>query len=381
MATLSKSPRSLCIVLVLLINLSSTSAFVKADCQPDGSPAVDSITCSGADTNGIVGGAGNDSITVNKEATVTGPIFGDGVVVGNGGDDLIINNGTTIATGSTTGTNGDLEGDVVGVGNGGEDVIVNNGRVAGDMDGDTALLNGGDDVLINNDTVGDDMDGDNARKNGGDDLIINNGMVGGDIQADDNEGAAGSVGGNDSIVINGIVEGSVDGDAGVKTGGNDNVMLQNGANGGVDHKLYIDGNDGDDTLIFGFIVPDQAALDALSQQIAAASPAKGSLTFNDQTFEWENFEHLDNEIVIKGMTGAFIITTADKTRAAIDPTGAAVYCLAGNLTAVGLDSVRYAEWLVTVKGADLKKALAKAASSKTTVTLAQTDGQTERVRA
>ncbi len=226
-------------------------------------------------------------------------------------------------------------------GSGGNDVIVNNGTVAGDMDGDTALANGGNDMLINNGTVGDDMDGDNARRNGGDDLIINNGTVGGDIQADDNEDVDGSVGGNDTIVINGTVEGSVDGDAGVKKGGDDLVILQNGANGGADHTLYINGNDGDDTLAFNFFVSDQTEIDALKKEITAANPAKGSLTFNGQTFEWENFEHLDNAVAIQGMTqgmtDAFVVASDTQTRAAIYLTSASVYCAGGSLTAVGLD--------------------------------------------
>ncbi len=340
--------------------LGSMTAFVVADCRPQSGKPTNQTLC-----NGIIGGAGDQQITVDKDQTVIGAFFGDGVI-GNGGNDTIINNGTTVSENGGTGRNGDIEGDVA-TGSGGDDVIVNNGTVAGDMDGDTALVNGGNDVIVNNGTVGDDMDGDNARKNGGSDLIINNGTVGGDIQADDNEDVDGSVGGNDTIVINGTVEGSVDGDAGVKTGGDDLVILQNGANGGADHTLYINGNDGDDTLAFNFFVSDQAAIDALKKEITAANPAKGSLTFNGQTFEWENFEHLNSNLMQAWPTSSQITTNGQPRALNITSYDRHVmfYCTTSGMTILGGDS--QSSYMFNLKAKTVADAFQKATTTKTWV--------------
>lgn len=354
-----------------LLILGSMTAFEVVDCHPQTGKSVNTTFCAS-----IIGGAGDNQITVDKDQTISGPFFGDGVI-GNGGNDVNINNGTTVAGGSGTGRNGDIEGDVA-TGNGGDDVIVNNGIVASDMDGDTALGNGGNDVLINNGSTGDDMDGDNAGKNGGDDLIINNGVVGGDIQADDNEDVDGSHGGNDIIVINGTVEGYVDGDAGVKTGGDDLVILQNGANGGSDHDLYITGNDGNDTLVFNFTVPDKATFDDLSKRIADANPSHGSLTYNGQSFEWENFEHLENQVLVAGniVANAFIHT--EKVFAATfgtDKGTATIYCTWGSITVMGTDRQVKSEYLFTVTADQVTHAIRQAKANKSEVQVAVADGQ------
>nr|MBA3875288.1 hypothetical protein [Anaerolineae bacterium] len=141
-------------------------------------------------------------------------------------------------------------------------------------------------------------------------------------------------------------------------------------------ELFITGNDGDDTLIFNFTVPDKATLDTLSKQIAAAHPSMGSLTFNGQIFDWENFEHLENKVVLQGSKDAVVVTAGGKTLAVIDPSSAAIYCAAGKLVAVGLDNSKRAEWLFTVKSADLKSGLARATSSKAAIIVTQAAGQT-----
>ncbi len=363
--------RSLFMLLLGIIALGSVTASIVVDCRPQSGKPLNQTFCTG-----IIGGAGNNTITVEQGMSIKGPFFGD-AVIGNGGDDTIINNGTTVSTGDGTGKNGDIEGDVA-TGNGGNDIIINNGTVAGDMDGDTVLGNGGNDTLINNGIVGDDMDGDNAQHNGGDDLIINNGTVGGDIEADDNTTAPNSRGGNDIIVVNGIVEGSVFGDFGVQFGGDDTVILQNGANGGSDHEMYIDGNDGNDTLVFNFTVNDHTAFDTLVAQIKDANPAEGSLTFNGQTFIWKNFEHLGNQLVEATQAATRILIFDQYTLAYVDYTAkasAAVYCMFGSLSLMGTDRQGKSEYLFTVKMDDVVTLMRQAVSSGKEVQIDVADGQ------
>ncbi len=363
--------RSLLLTLLGITALGSVTAFVVVDCRPQAGKPANQSFCTG-----VIGGAGSNKIVVEQDTTVSGPFFGDGVI-GNGGDDIIINNGTTLSNGGGTGENGDIEGDVA-TGNGGNDVIVNNGTVAGDIDGDSALGSGGNDILINNGTVGDDIDGDNVRLSGGDDLIINNGTVGGDIEADDNTTAENSRGGDDVIVVNGTIEGSVFGDFGVAIGGDDTVILQNGANGGSDHEMYLDGNDGNDVLIFNFMVNDQTALDALASQISNANPASGSLTFNGQTFTWKNFEHLHNQLLLAGQSSAKVYAHDEQVFASSRSTGsadAAVYCMTHSLSVVGSDAQGNSSYLFSVKGEKIASALEQAAANKIQVQLGSQDGQ------
>ena len=360
--------RPLLVIAVGTITLGSVAAFVVADCRPqDGKLSSHSIC------NSIVGGAGNSELTLAKDASLRGPFFGDGVV-GRGGNDTMINYGTTLSSGGATGVNGDMEGDVA-TGNGGDDVLVNYGMVANDMDGDTALGNGGNDVIINNGQAGDDLDGDNTRLNGGDDLIINNGTVGGDIQADDNDDLPTTFGGRDTVVINGLIEGYVDSDAGVGQGGNDHVILQSGANGGSDHELYINGNGGNDTLVFNFSNLDQATYDKLSAEIASANPTIGAITVNGQIYDWENFEHLENQLQLKGADEPSTLVDNGRPYAIIEGTQAAVYCVGGRLTAMGMDATGGSEWLFSVKGVDAASAMRKATQTQTAVMVAQADGQ------
>ncbi len=360
--------RPLLVISVGTITLGSVAAFVVADCRPqDGKLSSHSIC------NSIVGGEGNNELTLAPDASLRGPFFGDGVV-GRGGNDTMINYGTTLSSGGATGVNGDMEGDVA-TGNGGDDVLVNYGTVANDMDGDTALGNGGNDVIINNGQAGDDLDGDNARLNGGDDLIINNGIVGGDIQADDNDDLPTTLGGRDTVVINGLIEGYVDSDAGVGQGGDDHVILQSGANGGSDHELYINGNGGNDTLVFNFSNLDQATYDKLSAEIASGNPALGAITINGQIYDWENFEHLENQLQLKGTDTTTTLADNGHTYAIIEGDKAAVYCVGGRLTVVGMDATGGAEWLFSINKGDLANAMRKATQTKTTVMVAQADGQ------
>ncbi|MEZ4669256.1 MAG: hypothetical protein R3E39_15225 [Anaerolineae bacterium] len=369
-----------------------------ADCQPDADTTpidngADTIICSGDDPNGVNGDlplplpGGADTILVETDATVQNAIIGDGIASGLGGADTIINNGTTIATGNSTGNNGDIEGDFVVDGDGGNDVITNNGTVAGDMDGDTVDDfnndgnggNGGDDILINNGQVGDDMDGDNTAHNGGSDIFINNGIVNGDIEGDDNINAPGSTGGNDRITINGVVNGSVLADAGVEIEGDDVVILQNGAQGGADNNLILDGNGGTDQLVFNFSVPDQMAYDALTAQISGANPVGGSLSFNGQIFSWQNFEQIVNTSWILTVEHNAVIINASELMAIIPASGigatTAMYCTTTGLAVIGLDDENRSQFLYHVAFTELQAILNQAASTNSSQLIMEQDGQ------
>lgn len=372
MAKLHRIARFTLTALLTAILLVPLLGFVALDCRPDTEGDTDRTLCTS-----IIGGAGDDLLMIEADTVITGTVFGDGIIGGKAGSDTIINNGTTVASSSTTGTNGDIEGDVIALGNGGDDVLVNNGTVGGDMDGDTVLNgDGGNDTLINNRIVDDDMDGDNASGSGGDDLIINNGTVGGDIQGDDNNDEQGSVGGNDTIVINGVVEGKVDGDAGVQTGGDDVVILQNGANGGSDNTLYIYGQGGNDTLVFNFFTVDQAELDTLAEQIANANPLRGSLEYNGQTFTWEGFERLTEQL---GSDGKIKLPTGiGKTDRGLLiqswDASFAIYCMSGDMIFMG-STEGQPEFLYRVTADQVATALEQATES-TSVTIASSNGQT-----
>lgn len=351
-----------------LLMLGSLTASVLSDCRPQTAGASSGLLCTS-----LIGGPGDNELMIETDTVITGAIFGDGILSGKASNDTLINDGVTQATSSMTGSNGDMEGDVIALGDGGHDMLVNNGTVAGDMDGDTALNgSGGSDVLINNGVVEDDMDGDNASANGGDDTLVINGSVGGDIEGDDNSDAAGSVGGDDLIVINGTVGGKVEGDFGVQTGGDDVVVLQNGANGGSDSRLELNGGDGNDTLIVNFMVVDRAAYDRLGQQIAVSNPRRGALDYNGQTFVWDGFEQIVNQIT-SGGAEPLRVTMGGRGRALFDSTAqAALYCRSTGISLTQSD-LRYP---LQVGSAALTTGLEQAAAANTPVKLAAANDQT-----
>lgn len=369
MAKLHRTLRFIFSLLLVSALLIPILGFVAADCRPQTEGSTDRTMCTS-----IIGGAGDNTLKVEADTVVTGAVFGDGIVGGKAGDDTIINNGITVASSNTTGTNGDIEGDVIALGNGGDDVLVNNGTVGGDMDGDTALNgDGGSDTIINNGVVDDDIDGDNVSGNGGDDLIINNGTVGGDIQGDDNNDEQGSVGGDDIIVINGVVEGKVDGDAGVQTGGDDVVILQTGANGGSDNTLYIYGQGGNDTLVFNFIAPDQATFENLSERIVNANPLRGSLEYNGQTFTWEGIEQIENALTLAGTSDSHLLVVGQMKQALLlhSQTGllgsndelTAVYCMNGDMTITSRNVSETSAFFHHLKADQLARLFEQAASA------------------
>lgn len=373
MAKLHRSIRFTLSLLLASALLMPIMGFVAADCRVEKIGEINRNLCTS-----LIGGTGDNVLTIDADTTITGAVFGDGIVGGKAGNDTIINNGITVATSTTTGTNGDIEGDVIALGSGGDDVLVNNGTVGGDIDGDTALNgDGGSDTIINNGSVDDDIDGDNASGNGGDDLIINNGTVGGDIQGDDNNDEQGSIGGSDLIVINGVVEGKVDGDAGVQSGGDDTVILQNGANGGSDNTLYIYGQDGNDTLVFNFIAPDQATFDAMAERIANANPQRGSLQYKGQTFTWEGFEQLTKQLGLDGkMKLPTPISKVDRGLfyQAADASFA-IYCMNSDMIVMGSITEGQSEFLYRVTADQVTDALAQATNTNS-VEIVSSNGQT-----
>lgn len=350
-------PRRLWIIPAIITALSFTAlSAAQADCQPNGTAADDTITCTGTDANGIQGAAGSDTITVQPGATVNNSIIGDAILTGPGGNDTIINYGSVTGTGvdAQTGLNGDIEGDVVLNGNGGNDTIINYGSVVGDLDGDTADGDGGDDVIINYGIVGDDIDGDDVTGQGGDDQIVNAGVVNGEIDA---------------------------------SGGDDRVTLMNGASGGADHALFINGGEGTDALVFAFVVGSQQDYDALTAQIGAAQASAGSITIHGETFTWANFEQLVSLLNLSQTSGGTVtITLRAQTIRIIFTDGrindrdaaatAALYCASdGGVAVFGIDESSQGIFLYAVSQDQIASALAQATDTGVNQVIAGAGGQ------
>jgi hypothetical protein len=174
----------------------------------------------------------------------------------------------------------------------GHDVmVVEAGIMVVNLDGDGGVMgdlrgmgDGGDDILTNYGTVTASIGGDWVSGNGGDDTIYNYGQVNINIMGDQVLGA----GGDDTILNAATVENAIHGE-----GGDDTIILTDGANGGADHVLLLNGGAGTDVLIFRF--SDPAVRDQIKAGLDGQSPADGSLTINDQTFTWTNFEGLRAE--------------------------------------------------------------------------------------
>ena len=178
-----------------------------------GDGGVDIITNNGTVTQNIygdfaTGNGGNDSITNNGSVAVD--IAGDGIVgTGNGGNDTIINTGTIGS--NVAGIVGDIAD-----GDGGHDVITNSGSMAGGILGDVVDGSGGNDTITNDGTLK-DIYGEGNTTAGGADLVINNAIMHGYIVGDD-----AISGGNDTIINEGSIEFGIVGDNAI-TGGDDNI--------------------------------------------------------------------------------------------------------------------------------------------------------------
>ena len=256
---------------VLLVGVWLSGGHTQAQCE--GEPATDdddTIVCNGANPPDeiVTGNDGNDTIIIEGDSP-TGfvpDVSGDNIEVDGTGDDTIINDGTT----------NDVTGDTFfGVGTG-NDSITNNGTVEGAIYGDTiAGEASGNDSITNNGTVEGDIYGDVLEGDGaGDDTITNNGTVEGNINGN---------GGNDDITNTGTVNGGIDAGAGDDTV----TLVEQAPVGGT-----VNGGDGTDSLEFDITSGNEDELTQWAQQIAAANPSGGTLTFGGVTYTWTNFEEL-----------------------------------------------------------------------------------------
>jgi len=278
-----------------------------AQCSPseDGDAGPNTITCSGDVTpaDGEVEGVGDDD-SITNNGTLNGGIYGDGdgaggAFAGDGGNDNITNNDTvngSIAGDNATGSGGNdtitnngfarrITGDGTGS-DGGNDLIHNtsNGTVIGDITGDgIASGNGGTDTIINDGTVESTIVGDGGSGVANDDVITNNGFV------QNIEGDGGSGGGADTITNNGEVTFDILGQA-----GDDVVNIKIGSQvGGT-----IDGGDDTDTLNFTGTAT-QADIDAINTVIAGCgNPCGGTVSAGGQTYNFANFETLQNLLTL-----------------------------------------------------------------------------------
>jgi len=321
------------ICFMVVVGVLAPTSMVLADCQPDGTAADDTIVCTGNDLDGVYGGEGDDTITNDGAAAhltgdttlFIGPIAGDDTIINNGtteqiigdlafddgGDDTIINNGTV---------NMVIVGDDVANGQGGNDTITNNGVIQQTIFGDAAQ-DGGDDTITNNGTVGWDILGDSASS-GGNDVIVNTGTVDGSIYGDNAD--TNPLAGDDTIINSGTVGGVIDAEA-----GDDTVTLEDGANGGADDVLVIDGGAGTDVLVFSFTITDPELYDQIAAEIAAQSPAGGSITINGQTYIWSNFEQLVNLLRFAGTRPVTVRLNDGRLNFTDLAAPFAVYCVAG----------------------------------------------------
>lgn len=245
---------------------------VIADCSPDGTSGNDSIICASDDSNGVNGGAGNDTITVDEGVQVDpsgGPL--PIAINGGAGSDTIVNNG--VVNGSMTGglTN---ESDTV-INNGqaiivnggpGNDTVINNGQAIAVLGGVLPALPGPVPV-----------DGNDTITNAGDALLVSGGP------------------GDDQITNSGNAL-FISGDE-----GNDTVTVTSGQ---VD---MLDGGDDFDTLVFDWETEDQEALNAWEAALASASAALGSATWGSNTYNWMNFEALVNRVRLQQARDGIIV--------------------------------------------------------------------------
>ena len=172
--------RNLLIGLIVGLMVTGVVIIKAGDC--DGTTGNDTIVCSANPNNpdqNVNGDLGNDNITVDAGVTVTFiDADGDGIgqSTGNGGNDVIVNNGTV---------NNDISGDFV-TGAAGNDTITNNGTVNGTIYGDEAsgtVTASGNDTIVNSGTVAGDIIADDNLTAGGNDSITNNGQIAGNIDA------------------------------------------------------------------------------------------------------------------------------------------------------------------------------------------------------
>jgi hypothetical protein len=306
--------RKLLVIIVVLISI--TAGLLRpalADCQvngvvgSNGTAGDDTIICDNnpapAGNVAVAGGVGNDTIIIDSNAQLG--IAGDGTVAGMGiisapvaGADTIIVNGTTNAA---------VYGDFLNTNvNGAADTITINGTVSS-VEGDTTTgtaVNGGDTITINGTVTGNVMGDTQAFPSAadtnvaGNDTITVNGTVGGNVIGD-NMGAIGTrIGGSDTIIINSTaqVTGNVNGEVNATVGGNDSVTISVGAT--VTGTISGGNVAGDfDTIIFSGTISDAAGYNQI-QTFVSCNPCSGSVTIDGHTYNFTNFEQLQNLLTL-----------------------------------------------------------------------------------
>ncbi len=227
-----------------------------ADCAVTGTPGSTGqvIECSGADTNGYLGTAYPDDVSVVADATVSIDI-GDAIDTNSAADTITVNGGSIYAP--ARGIDG---------GGGPDTITINDGSVSGSAG------------IVGN--TGDDS------------ITINGGSVTATSTAID------GISGDDTITINGgIISGA---GRAVRGGGdNDTVILAGDSN--ITGLIQADGTalgGTADILRFAMTVPadDLAALQA---DLLAAVPAGGSIDINGYTYSWENFETIEDNLTVE----------------------------------------------------------------------------------
>lgn len=244
---------------VLLVGVWLSGGHTQAQCE--GEPATDdddTIVCNGENPPDeiVTGNDGNDTIIIEGDSP-TGfvpDVTGDNIEVDGTGNDTIINDGTT----------NDVTGDSFTGDGSGDDTIINNGTVEGDIYGDTDIGEGS-----------------------GNDTITNNGTVEGNINGN---------GGNDDITNTGTVNGGID----AGTGDDTVTLVEQAPVGGT-----VNGGDGTDSLEFDITSGNEDELIQWAQQIAAANPSGGTLTFGGVTYTWTNFEELVELLRLQSLNTIF----------------------------------------------------------------------------
>ena len=246
-----------------------------ADCN-NGTPASETITCSGADTDGVLGGGGTDTVIVEPGATVNNPT-GDGINITAGtvttyGDVSGSLNGIANNSGNVT-TQGDTTGGVYDISNSGGDVITQGDTTGGVL----GILNSGGDVITNGDTTGGVFGiytPDPGSGSPDNTVTLGNGTV-----TSGGTAAVFTKSGNDTVVLGtgGVAYGTTCGDIKVTT-------VQQGVAPTVNG--LIDGGADSDRLVLNYFTPNQAEFDAF----AANAQGSGVYEWDGQTYTIANFE-------------------------------------------------------------------------------------------
>jgi Ca2+-binding RTX toxin-like protein len=257
----------------------------------------------GVGTDQVIGGAGDDDITVTGSGVVDDGVEGrdgnDNITVsghigdGNGNDNVVGNLGDDTLTITSTGS---VQQDVNG--NNGNDTITVDGVVDRDIIGGA----GSDSITVSG-TVGDDID---AGPDG--DTVVVTGTIAGDVDGGlgiDNMDVGGTVGGSvlggtgaDTMNLSGIVG------SGVNAGdGDDAVTLLDGVNvAGI-----IDGGNNIDSLTFDLTTNNEAEYLAAAA-IIASNASSGSIAWNGNTLSWQNFESLVDLLELIAASGGGEVT-------------------------------------------------------------------------